>query len=93
MDVVDNPGRFISRDITRGETVDADLNNLIEKRHERRVADEGERAVEEVWKAAERREEAERQAEWRAGRKSFLEHLGRVYARLSDESFNEAARL
>jgi len=42
-------------DIARGEIVEADLDRLITKRHDRRVADEGERPAEEMWRESERR--------------------------------------
>jgi len=35
--------------VEQGERVEAELGRLIEKRHESRVADEGERPAEEMW--------------------------------------------
>jgi hypothetical protein len=58
------PGRFISRDVTKIQT---DLNNLIESRHNQRVLNEGERQTEEAWRESERREEARRREENRGG--------------------------
>ncbi len=41
-------------EIAKGEKVEADLTHLIERRHERRVKDEGHRPSEELWAASER---------------------------------------
>jgi hypothetical protein len=60
------PGRFISRDISRGEAVETDLDILITRRHDRRVLEEGERPPEEAWAESERRQEARRHEENRA---------------------------
>ena len=57
------PGRFISRDIARGEAVEHEIDAFISKRHNKRVKTEGERAIEDAWREAERREEARRQEE------------------------------
>ena len=86
-------GAALSRDISRGELVDADLDRLIERRHEKRVLDEGERAEEEVWREAERREEAKRQQEWKLGRLANCEHLADVFQKLADEHRLEADKL
>jgi hypothetical protein len=79
----------IGRDIATGEAVEAELDNFISRRHDRRVADEGERETEAAWVAAEKRLEARRRREVRAGWYSW--HLDRasLYARLSRE--HEAA--
>ena len=78
MDVA-QPGRAISRDISRGEAVEAEINTFITKRHNDRVArGEGERLAEEAWKASERREEARRRAEVEQGRLAWAIHLESV---------------
>ena len=41
-------------DIVRGEQVETELYAMIRRRHEKRVASEGERAVEELWVESER---------------------------------------
>ena len=46
MDIVHEPGRFISRDIARGEAVEHELDAFIQKRHDQRIKAEGERAIE-----------------------------------------------
>ena len=88
-------GAALNRDIgfIKGEQVDGELGNLIERRHNQRIRDEGERAVEAVWKEAERREEAQRQREWQQGRLAVCEHLQNVYMKLADEHGEEARKL
>jgi hypothetical protein len=83
---VAQPGRAISRDISRGEAVEAEINCFITKRHNDRVArGEGERLAEEAWKASERREEARRRAEVEQSRLAWAIHLRGVYARRKEE--------
>ncbi len=41
------------RGISRGEMVEAELNHLITRRHDRRVVEEGERAAHEAWHESE----------------------------------------
>jgi hypothetical protein len=53
-------------DVTRGEIVEAELDRLITKRHDRRVAEEGERPALEMWQESEIRYEANRRQEIRA---------------------------
>ena len=50
-------------DIAQGEKVEGELDTFIERRHEQRVRDEGERAELEAWRASERRKEARRREE------------------------------
>lgn len=47
------PGLALNRDIATGEKVEAEIDSLISRRHNDRVRDEGERTVEEHWKASE----------------------------------------
>jgi len=49
MDVAHEPGRFISRNI------DCEIDTFISRRHEQRVATEGERRDAESWRASVRR--------------------------------------
>jgi hypothetical protein len=55
-------------DIAKGEQVEGELNILIERRHDKRAKDEGERATEEAWAESARRhverQRQERRAEW-----------------------------
>ena len=53
-------------DIAHGEAVESELRRLIEKRHDRRVAEEGERPERVAWTESERRYDARRRAENRA---------------------------
>ncbi len=62
MEVLAPPGVGISREIDHRalEKQEADLERLIERRHDQRVATEGERKLEEDWQITERRHAAER---------------------------------
>jgi hypothetical protein len=83
---VAQPGRAISRDISRGEAVEAEINCFITKRHNERVArGEGERLAEEAWKASERRQVARRRAEVKHARLAWHRRLEIVYAVRSEE--------
>lgn len=62
MEVMREPGR----DIARGELVEAELDRLVEKRHDRRVAEERDGPETEAWAKSERRHDAHRRAELRA---------------------------
>ncbi len=84
------PGRFVSRDIARGEAVEHELDAFVSKRHDQRVASEGERAVEEVWVDAERRQAAHRREEnqhhwyeWHRYRADLYKGLSEEHARLA----------
>jgi len=60
VDVAHEPGRFISRDISKGEAIDADLDRLIERRDKIRRITEGERLGEELWRESARKAEVAR---------------------------------
>ena len=66
MDVMRDPGRALSRDIARGELVEAELDVFISRQHDRRVVDEGERPTEEAWMESGRRHDAGRREAMRA---------------------------
>ena len=53
-------------DTARSEAVEAELDRFIRTRHDRRVADEGERPALEAWMESERRYDEKRQRENRA---------------------------
>ena len=53
-------------DISRGESVEHDLNRLIEKRHDQRTSAEGHRQSEELWEASVERYNCERERQLRA---------------------------
>lgn len=51
-------------DIARGEATEKELDSLIRRRHDHRVAEEGERPLLEAWAESERRREDQRRREW-----------------------------
>ena len=53
-------------DVSRAESVERELDRLIEKRHERRATEEGHRPSEELWQASVERYNAERERKLRA---------------------------
>ena len=53
-------------DVSRAESVERELDRLIEKRHDRRVAEESHRPSEELWQASVERYNAERERKLRA---------------------------
>ncbi len=59
-------GQGIGHDISRGESVEAEINSFIAKRHNDRIAGEGERLPKELWMESERRHNARRREENRA---------------------------
>ena len=93
VDVMRQPGQALNRDIAKGESVEAEINAFISRRHEQRRKSEPERETEAAWRAAEKLQEAARRRENRAGWCSW--HLDRasLYARLSVEHEAEAERL
>ena len=80
-------------EIARSETVEKDLDGLITRRHEKRKATEGERAVEEMWAESERRHTAQRRAENRMAWTEHHERMYRVHARLAAEHAARAVGL
>ena len=58
-------------DVSRGESVEHELNRLIEKRHDQRAAEECHRPSEELWKASVERYNSERERQLRA---AWCEH-------------------
>jgi hypothetical protein len=55
VDVEQLLGQVLSRDLAQGEQVDGSIDAFIEKRHQERVKDEGDRRQEELWKESSRR--------------------------------------
>ena len=53
-------------DVSRSESVEHELNRLIEKRHDQRTTEEGHRPSEELWKASVERYNCERERQLRA---------------------------
>ncbi len=81
------------REIAKGEAVEHELDAFISKRHDRRVKDEGERQVEEMWKARSRLEAARRRRELDAEWCGWHESRAVLYRRLSAEHEAAAERL
>jgi hypothetical protein len=73
----------LSVDVTRRETVEAELDRLIAKRHDRRVAEEGARPALEAWmEESERRHDARRREESpREWRREYHLAAARWYSR------------
>ena len=63
--VCDKAKGALSVDVTRREMVEAELDRLIAKRHDRRVAGKGARPALEAWMESERRHDARRREESR----------------------------
>jgi hypothetical protein len=93
MNTIKEPGAAIGRGIASGERAEAELDAFISRRHERRVKDEGERALEDLWRESERREAARRRREARAGWYGWHLDRAELYARLSAEHAAEAEGL
>ena len=53
-------------DVSRAESVERELDRLIERRHDQRVAEESHRPSEELWQASVERYNAERERKLRA---------------------------
>lgn len=89
MDLMQGTGR----EIASGERAEAELDAFISRRDTERRKSEGERAIEDLWREAERRQEAHRRREARAGWYGW--HLDRadLYARLSAEHRERAEGL
>ena len=72
-------------DITRGEATEKELDNLIRRRHERRVLSEGERRELEDWQITERLEEAREREENRIAWCAYYRRIaGALYARAEE---------
>ena len=63
----DNRGQASGRNIAAGEAVEHELDAFISRRHEQRLKSEPECELEAAWKTSERRQEAARRREARAG--------------------------
>ena len=77
--------RGIGRAIASGERAEAELDSFISRRHEQRRKSEPERELEAAWVAAEKREDARRRQENRAGWYGWHMHRAELYGRLSRE--------
>jgi hypothetical protein len=82
--------------ITGGRSADAaeaQLERFITQRHEKRVADEGERQAEEMWRESVRRFHARSEAEMRNRWVEYHRHLQVLHQNLADEHEAEVAKL
>jgi len=77
--------RNIGSPTAPGERAEHDIDAFIGSRHNRRVKNEGERAIEELWRASEKRQEARRAEEERVGLVAFYRHLQNVYTNRAAE--------
>jgi hypothetical protein len=90
---VAQPGRSIGRDIATGEKVEAELDAFVSRRHEQRVATEGERQAEESWKASERAYFVHRRQENRLAWCDYFSHLAGALRARAEEYDRRAALL
>ncbi len=86
-------GRDLSREIAHGESVERELDAFIERRPEQRAKTEGERAVEDLWREAERKEAKRRREENRGGWLAYYRRLERGYLERAAECAGRADEL
>ncbi len=79
--------------VAAGERVEAELDRIVEKRHDQRVRDEGERAREELWAASVRRYHARQQQDHRLAWYEYEMRLYRIHSGLAAEHLARAERL
>jgi hypothetical protein len=95
---LDRPiGAALSRDIAGAERVEAELDSFISRRHNQRVADEGERTEEALWAESERRHQEKRRQmarlEWHAHHVGQADRLRRTLEELAALHEAQAAKL
>ena len=94
MTEVQQPGRFIRRDLGRGETPETEIDRFIERHHEKLGHnDEDERELEASWRAAERRATAERIKRNHASWVEFWERGETIHISLAARCREKAAQL
>jgi hypothetical protein len=72
-------------DVSHAESVERELDRLIEKRHDQRVQSEGERLEEELWRESERKHQAKRREENRIAWCAYYRGIaGALYARAEE---------
>ena len=72
-------------DIARGEATEKELDAMISRRHDQRVASEGERSEEELWAESERKYAARRREENRIAWCAYYRNIaGALYARAEE---------
>jgi hypothetical protein len=80
-------------DISRSESVEHELNRLIEKRHDQRAAEEGHTPSEELWKASVRRYNRCRQEANRLAWRDYFERLAACLRARAEEYDHRAQML
>jgi hypothetical protein len=80
-------------DIKQGEKVEGELDILIARRHEKRVAEQGERAELEAWQLSARVEEERERRENAAAWCDYRRHLQTLHQGLADEHGAAVAKL
>jgi len=97
-DLIEQPiGAALSHELyVKGEQIDGELDNLIERRHRERVKEEGERDQQELWAASERayfaRRDEERQLELLAYHEAQAARLSATLSALITRHEAEAER-
>jgi hypothetical protein len=90
-------GAGLSRDISKGEAVEADLEAFITRRHDYRVAKEGHRPSEEMYEESTRRYQEQMRAtarvEWHLHHVSQAERLKRTLEALVVDHEEQASKL
>jgi hypothetical protein len=79
--------------VEQGERVEAELDRLIEKRHNLRRQSEGERRAENLWEHSVRCYNARRGEEYRADWYDYEMRLYRIHSGLASEHLARAERL
>jgi hypothetical protein len=86
----------VSMDVTHSESVEKELDAFVERRHERRVAEEGRRPSQAKWRESERRREDGRRQlarlEWHQHHTQHASRLRATLEALIKHHENEAAK-
>ena len=80
-------------DVGRGEHLEGELDVFITRRHEKRVASEGERAAEEAWAESVARFHERSDAEMRSRWIDFHQNMHRIHSALAAEHEEKAEKL
>jgi hypothetical protein len=76
---------YTAVDRAPGESVEEELDRFVEKRHDRRVQEEGARSAEPSWAESSRRYEAERASDRRSAWIEYHRRMRGVFWGLGDE--------
>jgi hypothetical protein len=80
-------------DVAHGEIVEAELTRMIERRDEKRRAEEGDRLDEELYMDSVRRFHARSEAEMRSRWLDFHQNMHRLHSNLAEEHREKAEKL